>query len=213
MICFGQLNNVNIFLSSKAQPWGGSGIHSRTMGTDIQVVHICCLLLIPHFLVSLGQKTNLLGSPKLKRTFRVEADYSNILSCFFIAMFICSLCFYSPKPLDPPDFFRGGSESLQRGGWEGEFFYLLREYEQILSWSTFHWSNRRATPWVGSANTHCAPAVTVTDNVTENEKMLKKNIHDLFNTADPVWFINPADRWNFFGSLFFCCTVFTTVGK
>uniref|UniRef100_A0A8C3UBF9 Potassium channel domain-containing protein n=1 Tax=Catharus ustulatus TaxID=91951 RepID=A0A8C3UBF9_CATUS len=49
-------------------------------------------------------------------------------------------------------------------------------------------------------------------NVTENENMLKKNIHDLFNTADPVWFINPADRWNFFGSLFFCCTVFTTVG-
>uniref|UniRef100_A0A8C3N769 Potassium channel domain-containing protein n=1 Tax=Geospiza parvula TaxID=87175 RepID=A0A8C3N769_GEOPR len=30
--------------------------------------------------------------------------------------------------------------------------------------------------------------------------------------ADPVWFINPVERWNFFGSLFFCCTVFTTVG-
>uniref|UniRef100_A0A8C3QLB2 Potassium channel domain-containing protein n=1 Tax=Cyanoderma ruficeps TaxID=181631 RepID=A0A8C3QLB2_9PASS len=34
----------------------------------------------------------------------------------------------------------------------------------------------------------------------------------LFSTADPVWFINPEDRWSFFGSLFFCCTVFTTVG-
>ncbi|NXQ49425.1 KCNKI protein, partial [Catharus fuscescens] len=55
-------------------------------------------------------------------------------------------------------------------------------------------------------------ARNLSDNVTENENMLKKNIHDLFNTADPVWFINPADRWNFFGSLFFCCTVFTTVG-
>ncbi|KAF4791203.1 Potassium channel subfamily K member 18 [Turdus rufiventris] len=55
-------------------------------------------------------------------------------------------------------------------------------------------------------------ARNLSDNVTENEKMLKKNIHDLFNTADPVWFTNPADKWNFFGSLFFCCTVFTTVG-
>lgn len=218
MICFGQLNNVNIFLSSKAQPRGGgrrvagSGIHSRAVGTDIQVVHTCCLLLIPHFLVSLGQKkTNLLGSPKLNRTFTVEADYSNILSFFF--MFICSLCFYSPKPLDPPDIFRGGSERLQRGGWEGEFFYLLREYEQILSWNTFHWSNSGLLPEWGLQTLTVPPAVTVTDNVTENEKMLKKNIHDLFNTADPVWFTNPADKWNFFGSLFFCCTVFTTVGK
>ncbi|XP_017602303.1 PREDICTED: potassium channel subfamily K member 18 [Corvus brachyrhynchos] len=56
------------------------------------------------------------------------------------------------------------------------------------------------------------PAVTVTDNVTENEKIYKNDIRELFNTADPVWFISPEDRWNFFGSLFFCCTVFTTVG-
>lgn len=27
-----------------------------------------------------------------------------------------------------------------------------------------------------------------------------------------IWFQRP-DRWDFFGSLFFCCTVFTTVGK
>ncbi|NWW66296.1 KCNKI protein, partial [Ifrita kowaldi] len=52
----------------------------------------------------------------------------------------------------------------------------------------------------------------LSDNVTENEKMFKNDIHELFNTADPVWFINPEDRWSFFGSLFFCCTVFTTVG-
>ncbi|NXH06678.1 KCNKI protein, partial [Loxia leucoptera] len=50
-----------------------------------------------------------------------------------------------------------------------------------------------------------------THNVTENEKF-NQEIRDLFNTADPVWFINPRERWNFFGSLFFCCTVFTTVG-
>ncbi|XP_023785050.1 potassium channel subfamily K member 18 [Cyanistes caeruleus] len=55
-------------------------------------------------------------------------------------------------------------------------------------------------------------ARNLSDNVTENEKMFKNNIRELFNTADPVWFINPEDRWNFFGSLFFCCTVFTTVG-
>ncbi|NWW38328.1 KCNKI protein, partial [Panurus biarmicus] len=52
----------------------------------------------------------------------------------------------------------------------------------------------------------------LSDNVTENDKMFKDDIRELFNTADPVWFINPEDRWSFFGSLFFCCTVFTTVG-
>ncbi|NWV78955.1 KCNKI protein, partial [Dasyornis broadbenti] len=50
------------------------------------------------------------------------------------------------------------------------------------------------------------------DNMTENEKMFKDDIHKLFNRADPVWFINPEEKWSFFGSLFFCCTVFTTVG-
>ncbi|NXO29163.1 KCNKI protein, partial [Cisticola juncidis] len=52
----------------------------------------------------------------------------------------------------------------------------------------------------------------LSDNVTENDKRFKDDIHELFNTADPVWFINPEERWSFFGSLFFCCTVFTTVG-
>ncbi|XP_021392941.3 potassium channel subfamily K member 18 [Lonchura striata] len=51
----------------------------------------------------------------------------------------------------------------------------------------------------------------LSDNVTENEKF-NAEIRELFSTADPVWFINPKERWNFFGSLFFCCTVFTTVG-
>ncbi|NXE91263.1 KCNKI protein, partial [Menura novaehollandiae] len=50
----------------------------------------------------------------------------------------------------------------------------------------------------------------LSDNMTENEKH-KKRIHDLFNSYE-VRFINPKERWNFFGSLFFCCTVFTTVG-
>ncbi|KAL2302767.1 hypothetical protein Nmel_010215 [Mimus melanotis] len=55
-------------------------------------------------------------------------------------------------------------------------------------------------------------AGNLSDNVTENEEVYKKDIPELFNRADPVWFINPEERWNFFGSLFFCCTVFTTVG-
>ncbi|NXU63819.1 KCNKI protein, partial [Horornis vulcanius] len=52
----------------------------------------------------------------------------------------------------------------------------------------------------------------LSDNVTENDKMFEHHIRELLNRADPVWFINPEDRWSFFGSLFFCCTVFTTVG-
>ncbi|NXR77415.1 KCNKI protein, partial [Pycnonotus jocosus] len=55
-------------------------------------------------------------------------------------------------------------------------------------------------------------ATKLSDNVTEDDKIFKNKIHELFNTADPVWFINPEERWSFFGSLFFCCTVFTTVG-
>ncbi|NXL28497.1 KCNKI protein, partial [Glaucidium brasilianum] len=52
----------------------------------------------------------------------------------------------------------------------------------------------------------------LSDNMTENEEIFKEEIHVLFNTADQDWFVNPKDRWTFFGSLFFCCTVFTTVG-
>lgn len=49
--------------------------------------------------------------------------------------------------------------------------------------------------------------------MTENEESFKKEIHALLNTAKRDWFVNPKDIWSFFGSLFFCCTVFTTVGK
>ncbi|NWS18456.1 KCNKI protein, partial [Pachyramphus minor] len=53
---------------------------------------------------------------------------------------------------------------------------------------------------------------SLSDNMTENEVKFKKKIHDLLNTAQQDWFVNPKDKWSFFGSLFFCCTVFTTVG-
>uniref|UniRef100_A0A8C8BHL5 Potassium channel domain-containing protein n=1 Tax=Otus sunia TaxID=257818 RepID=A0A8C8BHL5_9STRI len=52
----------------------------------------------------------------------------------------------------------------------------------------------------------------LSDNMTENEETFKEEIHGLLNTAERDWFVNPKDRWTFFGSLFFCCTVFTTVG-
>ncbi|XP_074686191.1 potassium channel subfamily K member 18 [Strix aluco] len=52
----------------------------------------------------------------------------------------------------------------------------------------------------------------LSDNMTENEETFKEEIHVLLNTAERDWFVNPKDRWTFFGSLFFCCTVFTTVG-
>ncbi|NXI70672.1 KCNKI protein, partial [Anseranas semipalmata] len=52
----------------------------------------------------------------------------------------------------------------------------------------------------------------LSDNMTENEELFKEKIHALLNTAKRDWFVNPKDIWTFFGSLFFCCTVFTTVG-
>ncbi|XP_010158765.1 PREDICTED: potassium channel subfamily K member 18 [Eurypyga helias] len=52
----------------------------------------------------------------------------------------------------------------------------------------------------------------LSDNMTENEETFKEEIHDLLNTAEQDWFVSPKDKWSFFGSLFFCCTVFTTVG-
>ncbi|NXX58579.1 KCNKI protein, partial [Scopus umbretta] len=52
----------------------------------------------------------------------------------------------------------------------------------------------------------------LSDNMTENEEIFKEKIHALLNTAERDWFVNPKDIWTFFGSLFFCCTVFTTVG-
>ncbi|XP_066856864.1 potassium channel subfamily K member 18 [Anser cygnoides] len=52
----------------------------------------------------------------------------------------------------------------------------------------------------------------LSDNMTENEESFKEEIHRLLSTAKRDWFVNPKDIWSFFGSLFFCCTVFTTVG-
>ncbi|XP_074964054.1 potassium channel subfamily K member 18 [Phalacrocorax aristotelis] len=52
----------------------------------------------------------------------------------------------------------------------------------------------------------------LSDNMTENEEIFKEKIHALLNAAERDWFVNPKDIWSFFGSLFFCCTVFTTVG-
>ncbi|XP_035186298.1 potassium channel subfamily K member 18 [Oxyura jamaicensis] len=52
----------------------------------------------------------------------------------------------------------------------------------------------------------------LSDNMTENEESFKEEIYVLLSTAKRDWFVNPKDIWSFFGSLFFCCTVFTTVG-
>ncbi|KFP30874.1 Potassium channel subfamily K member 18, partial [Colius striatus] len=52
----------------------------------------------------------------------------------------------------------------------------------------------------------------LSDNMTENEEIFKEKIHALLSAAERDWFVNPKDIWTFFGSLFFCCTVFTTVG-
>ncbi|XP_010293393.1 PREDICTED: potassium channel subfamily K member 18 [Phaethon lepturus] len=52
----------------------------------------------------------------------------------------------------------------------------------------------------------------LSDNMTENEEIFKDKIHALLSAAERDWFVNPKDIWTFFGSLFFCCTVFTTVG-
>ncbi|XP_053164966.1 potassium channel subfamily K member 18 [Hemicordylus capensis] len=48
-------------------------------------------------------------------------------------------------------------------------------------------------------------------NETSNEKF-KERAHELINKIKLHWFTNPKKKWSFLGSLFFCCTVFTTVG-
>ncbi|XP_071401719.1 potassium channel subfamily K member 18 [Centroberyx affinis] len=57
--------------------------------------------------------------------------------------------------------------------------------------------------------------VTKIQNLTKNSsthhamvEQVKKDMKDNFKS---IWLQRP-DRWNFFGSMFFCCTVFTTVG-
>ncbi|NWJ08043.1 KCNKI protein, partial [Crypturellus undulatus] len=52
----------------------------------------------------------------------------------------------------------------------------------------------------------------LSDNMTENEEVFKEKIYNLLGTFQHEWFVDPKKIWNFFGSLFFCCTVFTTVG-
>uniref|UniRef100_A0A669PWJ6 Potassium two pore domain channel subfamily K member 18 n=1 Tax=Phasianus colchicus TaxID=9054 RepID=A0A669PWJ6_PHACC len=43
----------------------------------------------------------------------------------------------------------------------------------------------------------------------QNLWYISKNLSGMYQNN---WFVNPKDIWTFFGSLFFCCTVFTTVG-
>lgn len=137
-----------------------------------------------------------------------------LLSTYVYLFFV----FLFTKATEPTWFFQRGGERLEGGGWEGEYFLSFKriwanpqlEYISLEQWAGCSLSG-------GLQALTVPPAVTVTDNVTENvtenDKMLKKEIRELFSTADPVWFISPEDKWNFFGSLFFCCTVFTTVGK
>nr|XP_056706443.1 potassium channel subfamily K member 18 [Euleptes europaea] len=52
-------------------------------------------------------------------------------------------------------------------------------------------------------------------HVSENEtsyEMFEKNARELIREIKLEWFIDPKEKWSFLGSLFFCCTVFTTVG-
>ncbi|XP_058045090.1 potassium channel subfamily K member 18 [Ahaetulla prasina] len=51
----------------------------------------------------------------------------------------------------------------------------------------------------------------LSDNETNNE-IFTNRIRDLINEIDFSWFTDPSQNWSFLGSLFFCCTVFTTVG-
>ncbi|KAK0146915.1 Potassium channel subfamily K member 18 [Merluccius polli] len=49
-------------------------------------------------------------------------------------------------------------------------------------------------------------------NHNQTQKGLVLNLEDQFKTDfKSIWLQRP-DRWDFFGSMFFCCTVFTTVG-
>ncbi|XP_039207257.1 potassium channel subfamily K member 18 [Crotalus tigris] len=51
----------------------------------------------------------------------------------------------------------------------------------------------------------------LSDNETNNEVFTNRT-RDLINKIDFSWFTDPSQKWSFLGSLFFCCTVFTTVG-
>ncbi|XP_070610315.1 potassium channel subfamily K member 18 [Erythrolamprus reginae] len=51
----------------------------------------------------------------------------------------------------------------------------------------------------------------LSDNETNNG-IFTNRTRDLINEIDFSWFTDPSHQWSFLGSLFFCCTVFTTVG-
>ncbi|XP_035027714.1 potassium channel subfamily K member 18 [Hippoglossus stenolepis] len=58
--------------------------------------------------------------------------------------------------------------------------------------------------------------ITTVQNLTGNYSYTDKDIlwkveRKMRDDFQSIWLQRP-DRWNFFGSLFFCCTVFTTVG-
>ncbi|XP_037637284.1 potassium channel subfamily K member 18 [Sebastes umbrosus] len=50
-----------------------------------------------------------------------------------------------------------------------------------------------------------------TNNASCTHKDIVREVEDVMHGFKSVWFQRP-DRWDFFGSMFFCCTVFTTVG-
>lgn len=49
-------------------------------------------------------------------------------------------------------------------------------------------------------------------NSIATEQIVEGVTKKMQNEFKSIWFQRP-DRWDFFGSMFFCCTVFTTVGE
>ncbi|XP_024152300.1 potassium channel subfamily K member 18 [Oryzias melastigma] len=49
------------------------------------------------------------------------------------------------------------------------------------------------------------------ENTSCSHGCLVKHVENKMKNFNSIWFQNP-DYWTFFGSMFFCCTVFTTVG-
>ncbi|XP_078129380.1 potassium channel subfamily K member 18 [Sander vitreus] len=60
-----------------------------------------------------------------------------------------------------------------------------------------------------------AQLITTVQNLTNNASCTQQHIVDgvaaQMDNFQSIWLQRPA-RWDFFGSMFFCCTVFTTVG-
>ncbi|XP_024916651.1 potassium channel subfamily K member 18 [Cynoglossus semilaevis] len=59
--------------------------------------------------------------------------------------------------------------------------------------------------------------VSTVQNLTDNSSIshqyiVKQVALKMRHGFKSIWLQRP-DRWDFFGSMFFCCTVFTTVGK